>query len=103
MLVCDDISEPVPFAHTILEMNRDSSILDPIADLEEGQGRDVPQGFLSHCSRSEGYESSHLGITTVTPFGRKLQYVTASALSECLKSNENRQARLAKPWRRLGI
>ena len=67
-----EIDAETAFSHTMLPMDRDRYM----TALLRISTRPVPDRFRSYTSRERGDEPSY-GITTTTPYGERLEYVTA--------------------------
>lgn len=68
-----------PYSFQMLSIEPLGDLLDIIYCLEKNLGRDVPIGFKSYTSR-EGDPEPHYGVTETTPYGEKLQAITAGQL-----------------------
>jgi hypothetical protein len=68
-------SPDADFSHDILKVERRRELWEPIAEIEKNRGRDVPDTFYSFSGAGEKY-----GLTTKTPYGDNLRYVTAEDL-----------------------
>lgn len=72
-------SEFVSFSHTILDCFRRRDLFEKIQGLPS---EPVPENFQSYLSRDheDGYEDTHYGKTTHTPYGERLTWVYATDL-----------------------
>lgn len=67
------------FSHTILPLERDWELFDQIREVEEEQGRDIPERFRSFLGRDDQGEYRY-GETERTPYGSRLRYVRVKHL-----------------------
>lgn len=72
LLPFDADCEGIAYSHTMLPMDQGEHL----TTLLKLSARPVPEHFSSYMRR-EGGEGSRYGITTKTPYGEPLEYVTA--------------------------
>lgn len=66
-------------SRSILEVERRGMLWEPIGEIQNRHGRDVPQPFYSYASREGGGEP-HYGDTQQTPYGDRVKMVKAKHL-----------------------
>ena len=80
------------FSHSVIELSRQSELFEKILEVEKKVGILVPPHFDSYLSREidleTGFDETHYGITTWTPYGDPVKYVTVKDLLKFRYCNE---------------
>lgn len=74
------------FSHSMLRMDRDSSLFSQMLAWEKEYGESPPRRFHTYICRDDACEEPHYGDTSETPYGEPLRCVNVGSLVRILES-----------------
>lgn len=70
------------FSHSVIELNRRSTLFEVLLKMGEEKGVYVPKNFSSYLCKDVYYEEPHYGKTIEDDYGNPLKYVEVKDLLE---------------------